>query len=547
MSKQFTRRDFLKGAAAGAIGVAGMSILGGCGTAASTPAGEAAASAGDGIAYPELIDARDFAEAAAEAAPITNIAETKEYDVVVVGAGTAGVPAALSAREMGATVACLHKHTAAVSQGNNGSGILLDKSDELGVFRFIKTLHDDCLNRADWDLLNLHVRNSGEVINWIEKRVTEAGMAPSGVTEKEYTYDDGNGGLCKCTAKQVTFGPKPLDCGDAMRALAGLAAKEGVEFFYNTPGVQLVKEGDRIVGVIGKDMDGNYIKFLAKKGVILATGDYQNNSMMVKRFCPDMCEFDKKQSHKTGDGHLMGMMVGAQIEPVGHTHMCHDFDSAPSAMGDFPCLKVNENGERFCNEEIAHISVNNVLRYEPRPGWYTMVFDSDYQKQAEEMGSRVVPPETLENYIPGFNPDMEGVRQELLDTHRADTLEELAEMCGIPADNLVASVNRYNELCEKGFDDDFGKLPKYMKPIKTAPFWGLHKHIRVSAICSGLLVNTNLQVLDADRKPIPGLYAAGNTAGQVTGKQEWPMYLSGMGVGWPYCSGRLAGKYVGSL
>jgi fumarate reductase flavoprotein subunit len=553
--KGMSRRDFLKSAAVGAVSVAAVGALGACqkseteateggmSTAASTGAAptEAASTAAQAqeevkkYELPDILAEEAFEESEAEYV-IIEPDEEKDYDIVVVGAGTAGVPAALSAFESGCKVACLQKQGFAVAQGNNGSGFYLDKSNEGGILRFMQAFNEDCCGRAGMDLLRMYIDTSGETLDWIEDRVGKGGMKPYTSREQIYKFEDDK---YICYNKEIAYGPKPKDCGDAMRALADYAEQQGVEFFYETPGVQLVKENGRVCAVIGKTGDGKYIRFNAKKAVILATGDYQNNNMMVRQFCPDVVEFDKKQSQKTGDGHLMGMLVGAQIEPVGHTHMMHDFDSGP--MGSVPFLALNDNGERFMNEETKHIWVNNLLRYQPNPGWYSHIFDSDYEEQVKEMGMNPTGVSALERYIPGFTEDTEGLRAELINAHRCDTLEELADEMGLPADALVASVERYNELCESGEDTDFGKNSKYLKPIKKAPFWGIHRHIRVSSIDSGLLINTKCQCLDAEKKPIPGLYAAGNTSGQLCGSNDWQMYCSGMSVGWGYVTGRRAG------
>ena len=534
---QLSRRQFVtsaaaSGVAAGALAGAGIAV-----------AEEAAKVDPSSYVYPmpDLLSEEDFAESMAELGPI-EVSDEKTYDVVVVGAGTAGVPAALSAFEEGATVACLQRNPFAISQGNNGSGFILEQCNEGGILRFMQAFNNECQGRAGLNLLRMYVDNSGETIQWIEDRVGKAGMTPASSNDIVFEYEDG---AYVAVAHQIAFGPKPKDCGDAMRALADYAAEQGVDFYYETPGVQLVKEGDRVTGVIGKAEDGSYIKFNANKGVILATGDYQNNAHMVKRFCPDVVEFDKKQFDKTGDGHLMGMLVGAQIEPVGHTHMMHDFDSGP--MGSVPFLCLNDNGERFMNEETKHIWVNDILRYQPNPGWYSSFFDSDYMAQCEEMGMRGTDVESLEKYIPGYVENPQGVRVELINTHRADTLEELAEEMGLPVDAVVASIERYNELVEAGEDSDFGKSAKYLKPIKTPPFWGVHRHIRVSSIDSGLLINEKCQCLGADKQPIPGLFAAGNTSGQLCGSADWCMYCSGMSVGWGYCTGRVAGRNAATL
>ena len=108
-------------------------------------------------------------------------------------------------------------------------------------------------------------------------------------------------------------------------------------------------EDGRCVGLYARDAaTGEYIKCNASKGVILATGDYMNNEAMVKRWCPDVDGYDKKQYQKTGDGHIMAIDAGAKMENLGHTKMMHDFDSG--LMYEEPFLYVNMEGKRFCNE-----------------------------------------------------------------------------------------------------------------------------------------------------------------------------------------------------
>lgn len=529
---EMNRRSFLKGMAASTLGAA---------AAMSLPIAVAEEKKGEeGAALPESLSLKEFEQSVVEIAPVTDIAETAEYDVVVIGAGAAGVPCALSAFEAGASVAVLQKQRFAFSQGNMGSGINLDKSDAAGIAAFLHDTNERLEQRGDWKQLRAYAANSHEAINWMEARVKEAGVEPV-VAESVFTYEDGQ----TCTTKILQFGPKPKNIGDAVMALAAYAEEKGVKFYYETPAVQLVKEDGRVTGVIGKDKDGRHIRVNARKGVVLATGDYQNNDAMVAKYCPDLTAFDKKQVFKTGDGHLMGVLAGGVIEPVGHTKMVHDSDSGPMHMEPF--FAVNENGERFMNESVLFENKNDVLRKQPKPGWFSTIFDSNYFEQCKAWGGNPADEETLAKYIPGAVENPKGVYVGLIDTHKADTLEELAGMLGIPADALVESVKRYNELCAKGLDEDFGKKAKYMKPIETAPFYGIHKHFRVSAICSGLMSNEKCECLDEQGAVIPGLYAIGNVAGQFYGGTDYPMHSKGLSLGRCITFGRMAGLHLASL
>ena len=532
---ELNRRDFLKGALATGIVATGAGLAG-CAPAASDAKVEEAASS-----FPEGLQASDFEESPVIVEPITDIAEEKTFDVVVVGAGTGGVPAALSALEEGATVAVLQKESKPIAQGGTCSGVLLDQSDEQGVMNYLQGYLEDCRWRADRKLAETYCKYSGEAIRWTQVRTAEAGFPPYTVRPTAVTeYEDGS----KCARRSIMFGPKPYNNGTMVEHLAELAASKGVEFFYSTPGVQLVTdESGTVTGVIGKS-GSSYIKFNATKGVILSTGDYQNNQSLVERYCPDVKEFDRKQSNKTGDGILMSMAVGAGFVPVGHSHMMHDFDSGP--MFDEPFLFVNEDGERFMNEDCVFEEVNCVLRNQPKPGWYSQIFDDDYVEQVTEWGGKPTDKEKIQVYMPDVKMDRSAesganVIESLIGTYCCDTLDELAAKLEIPADALKKSVARYNEMVDAGFDADFGKQAKYLKKIEKAPFWGIHKHVRVSALCAGVTVNENYQALRTDGEVIPNLWVTGFSAGQLCGSPDWSMYQGGMSAGHCIMTGRICG------
>lgn len=538
-----SRRSFLTfgGVAAGAAALSGSALLAACSPARGENAANGAGAVSDnGSSMPGFMQAPEA---------IASFSETKEYDVVVVGAGASGIPAALSALEAGATVAILQKESTASSNGNTGTGIDLSTSDPAGVQALVALLIKDSNYRSNRALVEKWAQNSGEAVSWVIQKATEANAQ---------VIDQGNAQAAAVTTvggytlNYVTsfFGPKPYNTGDGMIALAALAEKEGVEIFYDTPAVQLITENGAVTGVVGQQ-GGNNIQFTANKGVILATGDYQNDGEMCEHYLPDVKNFGRKQIGRDGDGHKMGLWAGAQMEPIGHTKMLHDFDAGPASMCDMPFMTVTEDGKRFCNEEAPMSLLNNFLR-EPigdkvESGWYSQIFDANYMEQAADWPGKLVDPEGLLNYMPNEPGEKTGVSEGFIRTFRADTLEELADMIETDPTELVKTVARYNELVAKGSDDDFGKKAEFLKPIETPPFYGIHRWLRVSALCSGLKVDTNGQCLNADNEPIQGLFAVGNTSGTFYCGVDYPMTLPGYNLGHCYTQGRLTGLYVAAL
>ncbi len=516
--------------------------------------------------------------------------ETIDFDIVVVGAGASGVPAAGWAAELGAEVALLQKEANVVSQGNCGSAIIRSRSTEAGIEKWIHHTNSLCNWRADTKQLRAYAKHSEEAMIWFWNRAgftteTEYGDGSkvddnarsaellndgdrlsafrstsgdfTGIwKDRTNTYDYGDD---HCYFWAPWVGPKPFNTCHALRKILKNISEEhpNLKTFFSTPAVQIIKEGDRVTGVIGKNSEGKYIRFNASKAVILATGDYTNNPAMVDKYCPDISEFDKKQKNKTGDGHILAVNAGAQMEPLGHTKMMHDFDSA--LMFEEPFLYVNMNGERFTNEYTGFVYMGNILRDQPSykgsmldsdhqdgsKGWYCMIYDDDYMSLPREaFVDGPVPPFVMEKFIPGAVEDPKGVFKNLIDLHRCDTLEELASELDIPYENLKASVDRYNELCEKGVDTDFGKPSQYMNKIVKAPFWGARKHIRVSAEVSGVIVNECGQALDSEGKIIPGLYCVGNLGGPFYGGADYPFHQTGLSLGKCYTYGMIAARHA---
>ena len=505
---EMNRRSFLKAGAAAALGLA----LSG----KAFPQVEAHAE--ENLSLPEDFDSM-IAESTVVTDEITSFAEEHEYDVVVVGAGTTGVPAAISAYQGGMIIA----------QGHLCAKVVKEKSTEIGMRQYIHFNHKLYDYRNNPKLWERYVDRSEEAVNWFVSELDQAGFdAYQESDSKDHVYEDGN-----CYLEGTLF---PGQMIAPMQAL-GEAYKDKIDFYYETPAVQLVKEGGKIVGVIGRNKDGEYVKFTAKKGVILATGDYQNNIAMRRRYNPDTLNFTTKQSMKTGDGHLMAMAAGAQICPGVHSKMVH----GTSIMREEPLLAVNGDGVRFMEEDIEYCRRNTILKEMKDPFMWSL-FDANYFDYVYGWGSDPTVP-TVAN----GTPEKLAAYIEKGSVLTADSIEELAELMEVDPVQLKATVDHYNELCAEGFDYDFGKPSKYMKPVDTAPFYAVKRVYQVSAIVDGLKINEAGQVLDMDNQPMEGLYAAGNCSGGFYGDVDYSLDTMGLSIGRCVTFGYLVGKDVAAL
>lgn len=222
---EMNRRTFLKAGAATALGLALSSALP---VKTEAHAEEAASS------LPE-----DFASMVAESTvvtdAITSFAEEHEYDVVVVGAGTTGVPAAISAYQSGASVAVLQKQAMIIAQGNLCAKVVKEKSTEIGMRQYIHFNHKLYDYRNNTKLWERYVDRSEEAVNWFINQLNQAGFDDYKESDsKDHVFDDGN-----CYIEGTLF---PSQMIAPMQAL-GKAYEDKIDFYYETPAVQLVKEG----------------------------------------------------------------------------------------------------------------------------------------------------------------------------------------------------------------------------------------------------------------------------------------------------------------
>lgn len=276
---------------------------------------------------------------------------------------------------------------------------------------------------------------------------------------------------------------------DGTEALLSHVAGLGVEVRYSTPMVRLVhEEGGPITGVVARDVDGNYVQLDAAKGVLLATGGYATNDDMLRALVPGplrQCVKKETTPSQMGDGIKAALWAGAAMDEDGTVMSFErglvpfgpEFDGpVPDSpiwwVGSQPFLCVTRRGERFSNESTPYDFSNYAIRTRHDNTW-VQIFDANWQEQVAQFKtvgcSRIVDPGTMPGWTPTIpmaaNEGMLGGYVEAGLIQQADSIEELAEKCGMDPAVLCGTVDRYNELVEKGVDEDFYKESSRLAPI----------------------------------------------------------------------------------
>jgi fumarate reductase flavoprotein subunit len=276
--------------------------------------------------------------------------------------------------------------------------------------------------------------------------------------------------------------------------------------------------------------------------VILAAGEYGNNPVLRAKYMPyaeGLLHAYPRPELNTGDGHYMGMYVGGKMQLSPHCSAIH-YDppvGVPDVPGSgIPWLFVNKLGRRFCNEDVEYGQLWGQDMNQPDFTHY-QIFDDNYRTDYLEMGEGM-----MRGMFLGTDPAA-AVEAAVAEGNafKADTIEALAEAVGLPVDTFSATVERYNVLCDAGYDDDFGKQAARLKPVQKAPFYALTRRPGVLCALSGIVANGNYQALDESLDVIEGLYVVGNCQGNFFGGVEYPLMIPGLSLGRAITTGRVAG------
>jgi 3-oxosteroid 1-dehydrogenase len=328
---------------------------------------------------------------------------------------------------------------------------------------------------------------------------------------------------------------------------------------------KLVKDGDRIIGVIAEDANGKDFAVRARRGVVLATGGFEWNETLVKAFIRGPLTGPVSVPENEGDGLIMAIESGAQLGNMQDAYWQQSvLEYKPKNRAAKPnymlgsderarpgAILVNRAGKRFVNEAANYNAMGKAViafdagRHEYANLPYWLILDQRYKDKYPLFTSA---------------PGSEAIPEYLM---KADTLEELAKLAGIDPDGLAATVERFNSMVANGHDDDFNRGdnsydnfymwgdPAFEAPFRTlgpidqGPYYAVKMESGALGTAGGPKVNAEAQVVDWHGNPIQGLYAAGNVMGSVlAGAYGGAGGTLGPGLTFGYIAGRHLGTHL---
>ncbi len=462
----------------------------------------------------------------------------EKADVVVVGIGSAGCCAAIEAAEAGTEVLALERASgpggltaSAAGHIYMGGGTRVQKA--VGVEDDVEDMYTYLLLNTpepDEAKIRLYCDESVAHFDWLvahgvpfedswhrEKNVvqmTAECLIESG-NEAAWPFNE--------KAKAAPRGHKVAMEGEAggaklIEKLVACAQKEGVRMQYDTQVLRLVREGERIVGVVYKQ-DGAERSARARSAVVLAAGQFGMNQELIDERCPRLADSRVEKQGSTfddGAGHLLGEAAGG---------VCDHMDGALLTSPFYPPqqliygILVNKHGKRFINEDSYHSKTSISCTDQPDGVAYLIADDSFFERPLFQW-------------------------QELVDAW--DDVADMERDLGLPAGNLQETISDYNAGAEKGEDPAFHKAAKWLKPLTHPPYaaldMSLGKAHYVGFPLGGLRVDVDARVLRADGSVIEGLYAAGGCASNIA--QDGLGYSSGTCIGEGTFFGRRAGRHA---
>ena len=473
--------------------------------------------------------------------------EQAQADVIVIGSGATGLTAALTAAEGGASVIVYEKERSLGGTSNFFEGTFAAESS-LQRQRYITYTRDEAFRyimdyshwKANPRLVRAIVNESAVTIDWLMAHGVEFADTTINMPNSPQTY-------------HIVRGK-----GEAIvKILSGKAREKGCLLKTATPVKRIIKQGDKIAGVVIEQDDEDVM--VRAGAVVVASGGFINNKDWVKKYTGlelDVTLIPVGNVDKMGEGIRMAWEAGAAEEGIGTVEVYRVGPVGPEfAMGcqiEFavtqPDLFVDADGRRFCDESIQFYDTAVGNAHARLKGGYSFtIFDTGIVRRMVERG---VDKNVGVAYMPGARPlDLEKEMHAALDRgttelFEADSVEELAGKMGCEPSVLRATVDEYNDFCEKRHDDLFAKDPRYLWPIRGPKYYAGRARTVCLGSMGGVRIDEHARAVDKNGSVIPGLYAGGFDAGGMYGDSYPINGSSGLCSAFALNSGRLAGKHI---
>lgn len=468
-----------------------------------------------------------------------------ESEIVVIAAGPSGLCAAVQAAENGATVTVIEKAATVGGAANMGMGPLgigtkhqsrqmIDITVEKAFNMFMEYTH----YMVDARLVKRYFAQSAETIEWLEDIGVEFEGAFKYFTKSEATWH--------IVKTDQAIGPRAASF--MVKALYARALELGVTFMMETPAKKIVMNDGRVTGVQAVDKDGNDIQIQCKAAII-CTGGAGANKELIKQetgFTQGVDMFNFAIPGLNGDGMKMAWAAGAgkmpvRIEMAAHVAGADELPQGVSNVFMQPNLLVNKLGKRVMNEDhMQNVTfLSNVITHQKDRACFSLVDTSivkHYVRNGVDNVNLVRTNTDVSDFFDGIKIAEENG---LHDFFVADTIEELAEKIGIPADSLIETVDAYNDYCDS-VDEEFFKDKRYLRPLVKAPYYAGTVRPGGYGTVGGVKINENCEVVTEDFAVIPGLYCAGTDACNIY-DDSYMFLLPGNSMGFAVNTGRIAG------
>lgn len=463
-----------------------------------------------------------------------------EIDIVIVGAGGAGLTAAVAAAEKGANVIVIEKRRKPGGISAMAGGLFAAESpvqkrlrcdvskDE--IFRLYMEFSHWKTNPR---VVRAFIEKSGDTIEWLENK---------GVVFEH---------ICSNYPGQfpLTWHCMPPRMGGIViiKMLKEQCEALGVQVLSQSFGKRILTNSEgKVTGILVETKDGDMN--ITAKAVIIATGGYGGNKDMLKKYYPFYNENMVLLGHPhMGEGLQMAMEAGAATESLGtlltHGPMCPGFAEVDALARQPETVWVNKFGERFVDETITFRfpECGNAFDRQPDGLSYNLLDEEIKQDRIKRgistLHVSIVVSTPLERVDESFE---RAVKKGMVKV--SDSWDEIADWMGADPKVLNATLNEYNASCDHGYDRLFGKTHENLKALRHPPYYAIKCYGSFLNTVGGIKINERMEALDQQARPIAGLYVTGNDAGGWISDTYNLGTASGSAFGFAINSGRIAGE-----